>query len=129
MTFGSNQLAVGCVRQGSYFFVYMPNTPNSPLSRLLLETATEAMDSLIEGASEFCKSFIIIQRLHDDKGLPVDDQRIREMSDLIHSLRKMLYDERASLQLQLSAVTDAEEAERVIAELKAKAEAGRTPQK
>ena len=87
------------------------------------------MDSLIEGASEFYQSFIVIQRLHDDKDLPVDDQRVREMSDLIQSLRKMLYDERASLQLRLSTVTDTEEAEKVIAELKAKAEAGRTPQK
>lgn len=107
----------------------MSNATDSKFSRLLLETATEAMDSLIEGASEFCQSFIIIQRLHDEKGLPVDDQRLREMSDLIRSLRKMLYDERASLQLQLAAVMDAEEAEKVIAELKAKAEAGRTPQK
>ena len=53
---------------------------------------------------------------------------MQEMSDLIQSLRKMLYDERASLQSKLATFEDEEAAEGYIAELKQKAEAGRTPQ-
>lgn len=117
---------VGVVRQGSYFFCVMSNNPK--FSRFLLESANEAMDALVDGASEYYKSFIVLKRLHDDKGLPVDGQRMQEMSDLIRSLRKMLYDERASLQSKLAAFEDEEAAEEYIAELKQKAEAGRTPQ-
>lgn len=101
---------------------------NPKISRILLESANEAMDALVDGASEYYKSFIVLKRLHDDKGLPVDGQRMQEMSDLIRSLRKMLYDERASLQSKLATFEDEEAAEEYIAELNHKAEAGRTPQ-
>ena len=104
----------------------MSNATDSKFSRFLLESANEAMDALVDGASEYYKSFIVLKRLHDDKGLPVDGQRMQEMSDLI--LRKMLYDERASLQSKLATFEDEEAAEEYIAELKQKAEAGRTPQ-
>lgn len=116
---------VGVVRQGSFFCVM---SSNPKFSRFLLESANEAMDALVDGASEYYKSFIVLKRLHDDKGLPVDGQRMQEMSDLIQSLRKMLYDERASLQSKLATFEDEEAAEEYIAELKQKAEAGRTPQ-
>lgn len=106
----------------------MSNATDSKISRVLLESANEAMDALVDGASEYYKSFIVLKRLHDDKGLPVDGQRMQEMSDLIQSLRKMLYDERASLQSKLAAFEDEEAAEEYIAELKRNVEAGRTPQ-
>lgn len=104
----------------------MLNNPHQP-SRFLLETAAEAMDSLIDGASEFYRSFYVIEKLHTEKGLPCDEQRLGEMKELILGLRKMLYDERASLQCQLSSISDIEEAEQYLAGLRAKAEAGRTP--
>ena len=110
-------------------FCAMSNATDSKFSRILLESANEAMDALVDGASEYYKSFIVLKRLHDDKGLPVDGQRMQEMSDLIQSLRKMLYDERASLQSKLATFEDEEAAEEYIAELDLKAEAGRTPQK
>lgn len=59
------------------FFCYMLNNPK--FSRFLLESANEAMDALVDGASEYYKSFIVLKRLHDDKGLPVDGQRMQEM--------------------------------------------------
>lgn len=104
----------------------MSNTHTNQPSRTLLEAGAEAIDSLIDGASEFYRSFYVIRKLHTEKGLPCDEQRLGEMQDLICALRKMLYDERASLQCQLSSITDIEDAEEFLAGLRAKAEAGRT---
>ena len=75
------------------------------------------MDNLIEGVSEMYKASILLKKLHDDKGYPVDAQRMSEISQMTLAMRKMLYEQKAELELSLAAINDDREIEECLVEL------------
>lgn len=95
----------------------------------MLETANEAMDTLIEGASEMYRAFLYLKRIHDDKGFPVDGQRLSELSQMMLSMRKMLFDQKAELDLTIAGIEDAREVEDWLSEIDKKSEPGRAEAK
>lgn len=95
----------------------MLNTQNQQYSNRVLEAASNAMDDLIEGVSEMYKASILLKKLHDDKGYPVDAQRMSEISQMTLSMRKMLYEQKADLELSLAAINDDREIEECLVEL------------
>lgn len=95
----------------------MSNNSNQQYSNRILEAASNAMGDLIEGVSEMYKASIILKKLHDDKGYPVDAQRMSEISQMTLSMRKMLYEQKADLELSLAAINDDREIEECLVEL------------
>ena len=75
------------------------------------------MDNLIEGVSEMYKASILLKKLHDDKGYPVDAQRMSEISQMTLAMRKMLYEQKAELELSLAAINDEREIEECLVKL------------
>lgn len=84
----------------------MSNSNNQQFSNKMLDAAREAMDSLIEGSSEMYRAAIFLNRLHDDKGFPVDSQKMSEISQMMLSMRKTLFEQRAEVDLQLACIND-----------------------
>ena len=107
----------------------MSNSQNPQFSNKMLETANEAMDTLIEGASEMYRAFLYLKRIHDDKGFPVDGQRLSELSQMMLSMRKMLFDQKAELDLTIAGIEDAREVEDWLSEIDKKSEPGRAEAK
>ena len=107
----------------------MSNNPNPQFSNKMLETANEAMDTLIEGASEMYRAFLYLLRIHDDKGFPVDGQRLSELSQMMLSMRKMLFDQKAELDLTIAGIEDAREVEDWLSKIDNKSEPGRAEAK
>lgn len=95
----------------------MSNNSNQQYSNRILEAASNAMDDLIEGVSEMYKASILLNKLHDDKGYPVDAQRMSEISQMALSMRKMLYEQKAELELSLAAINDEREIEECLVKL------------
>lgn len=107
----------------------MLNTQNPQFSNKVLEAANEAMDTLIEGASEMYRVFLFLKRIHDDKGFPIDDQRLSELSQMMMSMRKMLFDQKAELELELARIDDIREVDEYLTELDKKSAQGRAEAK
>lgn len=84
----------------------MLNNPNPQFSNKVLETAKEAMDELIDAASEMHKVTVFLKRLHEEKEFPVSAQTMSEISQMMLSMRKMLYEQKAELELKLACIDD-----------------------
>lgn len=103
----------------------MQNTKDQQLSEKLLETARQAMDSLIEGSSEMYKATLVLKRLHDDKDFPVDSQTMFEISQMMLSMRKLLFEQKAELDLRLACIDDDKEIDKCLSQIDSKFEAWR----
>ena len=84
----------------------MLNTKNPQFSNKMLDAAREAMDDLIEGASEMHRATAFLVRLHEEKEFPINIQTMSEISQMMLSMRKMLYEQKAELELKLASIDD-----------------------
>ena len=91
----------------------MSNNPNPQFSNKMLEAAREAMDSLIEGASEMHRATAFLVRLHEEKEFPINIQTMSEISQMMLTMRKMLYEQKADLEQKLACLDD----EKVISDM------------
>ena len=91
----------------------MLNSKNPQFSNKMLDAAREAMDDLIEGASEMHRATAFLVRLHEEKEFPINIQTMSEISQMMLSMRKMLFEQQADLELKLACIDD----EKVISDM------------
>ena len=84
----------------------MSNTKNPQFSNKMLETARDTMDILIEGASELQRATAFLARLHEEREFPINIQAMSEISHMMLTMRKMLYEQKAELELKLASIDD-----------------------
>lgn len=90
----------------SPLFLFMSNSKNPQFSNKMLETARDTMDILIEGASELQRATAFLARLHEEREFPINIQTMSEISQMMLSMRKMLYEQKAELELKLASIDD-----------------------
>ena len=103
----------------------MSNTTNPQFSDKMLDAAREAMDSLIEGASEMHRATAFLVRLHEEKEFPINIQTMSEISQMMLSMRKMLFEQQAELELKLACLDDERTLSDMLSSIDNKSEAGR----
>lgn len=103
----------------------MSNNPNQQFSNKMLDAAREAMDSLIEGASEMHRVTAFLTRLHEEKEFPINVQTMSEISQMMLTIRKMLFEQQAELKLKLACIDDERMVSDMLSAIDKKSEAGR----
>lgn len=103
----------------------MLNNPNQQFSNKMLDAAREAMDSLIEGASEMHRVTTFLTRLHEEKEFPINVQTMSEISQMMLTIRKMLFEQQAELKLKLACIDDERMVSDMLSAIDKKSEAGR----
>ena len=103
----------------------MSNTTNPQFSDKMLDAAREAMDSLIEGASEMHRATAFLARLNKEKEFPIDIQAMSEISQMMLAMRKMLYEQKAELELKLACIDDERMVNDMLSSIDKKSETGR----
>lgn len=93
--------------------MFMQNTKNPQFSNKVLETARKAMDELITASSEMHRVTVCLKRLNEEKEFPVNVQAMSEISQMMLSMRKMLYEQKADLEQKLACMDD----EKVISDM------------
>ena len=97
----------------------MSNTKNPQFSNKVLETARKAMDELITASSEMHRATVFLKRLNEEKEFPVNVQTMTEISQMMLTMRKMLYEQKADLEIKLACMDD----EKVISDMLVRIEA------
>lgn len=111
---------------GLLYFLYMSNTKNPQFTNKMLDAAREAMDELIDSASEMHRVTVFLERLHEEKEFPINAQTMSEISQMMLSMRKMLYEQKAELEVKLACIDDEKEINEMLVRAKDKIEkAGR----
>ncbi len=103
----------------------MSNTTNPQFSNKMLEAAREAMDSLIEGASEMHRATAFMARLYKEKEFPINIKTMTEISQMMLAMRKMLFEQQAELELKLACIDDERMVSDMLSSIDNKSEAGR----
>lgn len=103
----------------------MSNNPNPQFSSKMLDAAREAMDSLIEGASDMHRATAFLTRLHEEKEFPINTQAMSEISQMMLTMRKMLFEQQAELELLLACIDDERAISDMLSAIDRKSEAGR----
>lgn len=91
----------------------MSKSKNPQFSNKVLETARKAMDELITASSEMHRATVFLKRLNEEKEFPVNVQTMSEISQMMLTMRKMLYEQKAELELKLACMDD----EKVISDM------------
>ena len=110
---------------GLLYFCNMLNTKNPQISNKMLDAAREAMDDLIEGASEMHRATAFLVSLHEEKEFPINIQTMSEISQMMLSMRKMLFEQQAELELNLACIDDERMVNDMLSSIDKKSETGR----
>ena len=103
----------------------MSNSKNPQFSNKVLETARKAMDELITASSEMHRATVFLKRLNEEKEFPVNVQTMSEISQMMLTMRKMLYEQKADLELKLACIDDERMVNDMLSSIDKKSEAGR----
>lgn len=116
-------------RPGLEFFYFMLTTQKSAAySKKSLESCTELIQDLIDGSTDFHKTFMYLEEAMKKVGGPIDMQRMSELKDLWSVSNRQLLIQKAELEFQISQLEAKEEVDAALKQHIEKAKEGRRAQ-